>query len=304
MVAGSRPSAEIVRPSPSTDTTMGFLTRLDGRALLLAALSSLLGGCFLWTTRGEGNDLEEQVAAQDERIRNLEEGFRTERDQLQTEVQRARTQVAELEGVLDRATKVVTRNSADLGLEVEQLRGQIGSVDGRLAEIQQGMETLRRELTEQINQRASSRPSSGDPELSASDIPGTAEEHFAAAYRAYQARDLPRARALFRAYVTRYPQDDRADNAQYWVGATYLREERAANALAEFRKVVTDYPRGDAMDETLLDMAESFYRLHSCTDAKRALETMLRTQAGSPLAGRARDRLQQIEQAPQGYCTG
>jgi TolA-binding protein len=271
---------------------------------LLAVSSSLLGGCFLWTTRGEGDELTERTESQEQRLQTLETGIDAERRELTKSVGQAKARMAELEALIEQATAVVTRNSADIGLEVQQLREQISRLEGQIAELRNEVQQTQRQMEEQRTQyeKVLKQAVTGEIELDPNDIPSSETDHYATAYRAFQASEWAKARALFRVYVERYAQNDQADNAQYWLGATYLRQSRPANALGAFRKVLSDWPRGDAVDETLLDMADAFYQLQACTDARSALEALIRSHPRSPLISRARAKLREVQNAPRGHC--
>jgi tol-pal system protein YbgF len=232
----------------------------------------------------------------------MEDGIAEERRQLTDEVSRAKSQVIRLEEVLQKATKVVTRNSADLGLEVQNLREQISTLEGELATLRQevtardqAIATQRQELDAQIERLA--RRAGVDVEISDSDIPADKDDHYTAAYRAYQQSEFGLSRALFRAYITRYPRDDQADNALYWIGKSYMQQERPANAIQEFRKVIADYPRADAVDETLWDMGNAFFALNQCTEARDVLNTLIRNFRQSTFVARARAKLREIAAA-------
>ncbi|MCZ7677246.1 MAG: hypothetical protein M5U28_00045 [Sandaracinaceae bacterium] len=67
--------------------------------------------------------------------------------------------------------------------------------------------------------------------------------------------------------------------------------------------MIAEHPQGDAADDALLAMADAFYRLHACTDARTALEALIRAHPRSPLLAQARQKLRDIQRAPRGYCT-
>jgi len=277
-------------------------------AIASAAISTtLVAGCF-WTSKGEGARLGTASSDHARRLTKLETSTQTERETLHAAISNAQLKVHELEEVLQRATAVVTRNSADTGALVQQLQTQLATLEGQIAELRNSNEQLTRQLStqraemdERITQVA--RKAGIDMPLPANEIPADKTEHFAAAYRAYQGNDYSRSRALFRDYLTRYATDDQADNAQYWIGASYLQEGKPATALGELRKVIAEHASGDAVDEALFDMGDAFYRLHACTDARTTLDALVRTQPRSPLLTRARDKLREIQRAPRGYCT-
>jgi TolA-binding protein len=281
-------------------------------AIALAAGSTLLSGCFLWTTAGDGDRMDRTIRLHEERIDGLAKGVREDRQLLREELARAKQSVAELEQLIERATSVVTRNSADTGARVEELQRQLSTIEGQLAELQQSTTQSQREMTERMEKQGETtkrtieqiaRKAGVDMAVDESQIPADRNEHYAQSNRAYQTGEHSKARGLLREYVRRYAQDEQADNCQYMIGASYLAENQPARALGELRRVITDWPRGDAIDEALFDMGDAFYRLHACTDARSTYDTLVRTQPRSTLARRARDKLREIGRAPRGYCT-
>lgn len=267
-------------------------------SIWLLALS--LQGCFLWTTSGEGDQLRTDVSAQADRIQKLEAAQNQQLEQLKQAEAKAQQSISDLEGVIERATSVVQRNSADVTVTVSELQTKLSMVDGRIAELEHALEQLQA-LQATLQTQVKAQP--GQPEAVPEQIPADKTEHYALAYRSYSDRDYNKARALFRAYIEKYSSDGQADNAQYWIGASYLVEKRPATALAELRKVIENHRTGDAVDEALLDMAEAFYQLRACSDAKTTLDTLIKTQASSPLADKAKQKLKDLKKLPKDYCT-
>ncbi len=273
-------------------------------AVVLFACSAALSGCFLWTSADQGADLSRRTDALETQGAQFEET----REQLRGEMETAKTRIAEMETVLVRATRVVTEASADTGAHVEELQQQIALQDGAIAELRHELDRLQTEFTEQQTDYESrmkklARRAGVDMPLDDTEVPAGADENFAAAQAAYEARDFSTARALYRAFVTRHHDDARADDAQYFVGQSYLVEDRPATALGELRHVISDFATGDRVPFALLAMADAFYRLHACTDARTALDAIIRVHARSPVIGDARARLRDVTHAPAGYCS-
>ncbi len=268
-------------------------------ALALAGASAFFGAC--WTSAQTGEELVQRVGA-------LERGQTQQREDLQQEIAHAQTKVGELEEVLERATKVVTRASADTGAQVEALQQQVMALEGQLAELRNEVQRQQTVLSEQQAEterqlKKLARHVGVDTSFDESQIPAGADAHWAAAQQAYDQRQFARARALYRAFVERHAQDERADDALLRSGTSYLEEDRPATALGELRRVIAEHPQGDAADDALLAMADAFYRLHACTDARTALEALIRAHPRSPLLAQARQKLRDIQRAPRGYCT-
>jgi TolA-binding protein len=271
-----------------------------GSACLLGTLS----GCFIWTTSGEGDQLRTDVDAHTARLREIEKAQNDQLEQLRTAEAKAQKSIDDLEGVIDRATSVVQRNSADVTVQVSELQTKLAVVEGRMAELQFAIEELKKTAgSHGASAAAGGTTAGGEATPADAQVPADKTEHYAAAYRAYSDRDFAKARNLFRAFIDKYKTDAQADNAQYWIGASYLVENRPATALAELRKVIESFRGGDAVDEALLDMAEAFYRLKACSDARTTLDTLIKTQPNSPLAEKAKQKLKDMRKLPKDACT-
>ncbi len=274
---------------------------------LVACVASIaLPACY---PKSAGERLAREAEDRERRLAELEEGMEGQRAQMREALASAEAKMQELEQVLEQATAVVTRNSADLGTEVGHLREQLQVLEGQIAEIRNELASTQRALAQQQSQldqriQQMARRAGVDMALDESEIPTDRAAHYAAAEQAMRAGEHSKARALYRAYVQRYANDDRADNAQYAIGHSYLERRQPARALAEFRRIVSDYRNGDVFDQTLLDMADAFYQLHACTDARSALEALIqRARPRSSLGRRARAKLREVRNAPRGYCT-
>lgn len=245
--------------------------------------------------------MEEQARQSELRLAALEKATQADRQTLQGELERAQQQLDRLQKLLDQATRVVTRNSADVGAQVQQNVERIDRLEGRIEEIQQSLGTISKESEARV--AAVARQAGVDAPIDDKTVPTDRTAHFAAAKQAAAQDDFGTARGLYLEYLKRYPQDAHAGEAQYMVGVSYLEQDRPAKALGEFRKVPAKYANSEVVDDTLLSMAEAFYRLQACSDAKAALQTLLRNHPRSTLVPKAKNKMREVERAPRGYCT-
>ena len=213
----------------------------------------------------------------------------------------------ELQEALDEASRILRRNSADQGLQIEEIIDRLAEMEGQIAEIRMQSSGLSKEQidkNEELQRRLGeiARAAGMDAPLESSQIPEGRKQHYEAAVKAYRINDHSYARALLRSYIERYPNDDRADDAQYMVGSSYLRQGQPAAALGEFRKVISKYRNGDAVDETLLDMAQAFLLVKSCNDAETALKALLKNHKRSPLVPKAKRQLRRVRELGPADC--
>ena len=278
--------------------------KLESAALALelrsAAVSGVLcslalSGCLM--TSGAGDEMRRQL---EERMSELNARQEQRAQSLEKKLQ-------ELSEGLENARQLLTRDSADVGAQVQAQQQRMAELEGQLAEMTHNLNDMieqtakaRAELDDKLG-KLTSKP--GEITLDPSQIPADKSAHFNAAYDAYKAADQDKARALFKEYVTRYPDDTKTGDAQYWVGATYLVQNKPATALGEYRKVIALYPKSPAVDTALYGMADAFYRLHACTDAKGALDALVKRKPSKTLEERAKQLTKAIKESPKGFCT-
>ncbi len=78
-----------------------------------------------------------------------------------------------------------------------------------------------------------------------------------------------------RGFLTRFPQHDYADNAQYWLGEAFYVQKDFRHALAEFRGVIETYPRGNKVPDALLKVGFCYGALGEHAKAKAVLEQVV-----------------------------
>ncbi|MET0389470.1 MAG: tetratricopeptide repeat protein [Polyangiales bacterium] len=263
-----------------------------GGGLLLAAAS----GCM---TTSAGNELRVSL---EQRISQLDED-NAQRDKA------IEDRLDELSQGLEKTRALLTRDSADVGAQVQDQQEKIAMLEGKLDEMTHNLSDLieqtaraRAELDDKLGKLSTPKPG-GELQLDPSQVPADKTAHFSAAYDAYKAAEHDKARALFKEYVVRYPTDTKTGDAQYWVGATYLVQNKPATALGEYRKVIAQYPKSPAFDTALYGMADAFFRLHACTDAKGALDALTKRKPGKALDDRVKQLGRAIKESPKGYCT-
>jgi len=275
------------------------------RTLIFVVALSSMAGC---APMSKVTRLENDARAREERLVAVEGQLSGQREDLEALTARAQEQITSLETILEQATQAVTRNSADLGVEVEAMRAELGRVQGAIAEIRNELSSSRvtsqqelAALTQHVQRIANQ--TGVDLSLAESEIPADADAHLLAAAETFGAGDFSKARALYQAFVARYPRHERADDALYNVGVTYMRQNRPQSAVPVFQRVLRDYRTGDAVDDTLLVMGDAFFELRSCTDAKNAYNALISGHGSSPLVASARTKLRTVEAAPRAQCT-
>jgi tol-pal system protein YbgF len=187
-------------------------------------------------------------------------------------------QLKRLRLIVDEATKVVTRNSADVGLTVQKLQQDLGQLTGRIDDLQHAQDALTKQFQDYRAASDAKLESLTNASTAAKNppVPETADGVFAEGEKRLAAQQFADARRLFEAFVNRYPTDARAAKAQYDIGEAYLGEKRYANAIGAYTKVVDNFPKSDVVPDAMFKNGTAFYALHYCSDAKVYFQELLK----------------------------
>ncbi|MGB5987136.1 MAG: tol-pal system protein YbgF, partial [Desulfobacterales bacterium] len=95
----------------------------------------------------------------------------------------------------------------------------------------------------------------------------------------------------FKAFIQSYPKSGNADNAQFWIGEIYYRDQMFEQAILEYQKVIEQYPKGNKAQASMLKQGLAFYRLGDKANARLFLNELIDKYPQSPEASIARQKL-------------
>jgi tol-pal system protein YbgF len=265
---------------------------------LLALVAAAAPGCFWVTTKDEGDRMRKQLKDLDVRVSKTEQSLD----------QRVKT----LDESIDKATKILARNSADLGTQVDKFSQDLATTSGQIEMMQRTVDALRASnaQTEQMRADAETRAAAlatrvdalekalgVKPGPGAGTGPTTAQptidknQLFDQANQKLQQGQYAEARRLFRLFVQNFPQDDRADNALYFVGQSFLKEKDYEHAIAEFQRVIDTYPNGDMADDAYSEAGTAAAAEQECRAAAAYWGELVKKFPKSPFAKPATQKL-------------
>jgi tol-pal system protein YbgF len=263
------------------------------RGLGALALLSAACGCMFFTTKDEGQQLKTSL----DKLRAQVDDMTLREQELRKATAEAKSQVAKLREVLDQATNLVQRNSADLGVQVQKLQSDLAGLVGKTEEISHALDSVSKQFGEyraQTDVKLEGLTTKAGT-ATAPPAPEDKDKLFDEAYKRYQQGQFEESRRLFRTFTTRHSRDERADNAQYWLGQSYYEERKYAAAIAEFKKVLDNFPRGDATDAAMFGMALSFVELKYCTEGEAYLQDLTKRFPRSPLVDKAQKKIKELK---------
>jgi len=98
----------------------------------------------------------------------------------------------------------------------------------------------------------------------------------------------------FQEYLSKYPEGELADNAQYWLAEAFYVSQRYQTAVVEYQKLLSGYPASLKYPDALLKIGYSQYELGDQQQARKTLEQVMRKFPDSTVARLAAKRLNEF----------
>ncbi len=133
-----------------------------------------------------------------------------------------------------------------------------------------------------------------DPIRDPGSAPAGVNDLYEAARRDLLSGKYDLAIAGFQDVLLYYPDSDRADNAQYWIGEANYSQGDMEVAVQEFLKVRDLYPDGDKVCAATLKIGYAFLRTGDQSTARRYFETVMRECPDSDEAHLADEKLKTL----------
>ena len=293
---------EPARPLPRQTPLTEIVARRRTRVFLLAA-ALLAGGCA-------GAAEVAGVATQDELLQ-----IRTDLAAVGYIAQRTKTEVDALAAQVDRRAREQQteseRRNAALAQRLDGLAATLSTLSARVDELATRVDTLSRQLSPAAPARPSPAPAPPTPfaPAPAAPRPPTSvlqpRDVYQAAYIDFSKGSYSLAIAGFRELLRRYPENDLAGNAQYWIGEAYLglargysnagqadkASESLVQAVQEFKKVLANYPRAEKVSAALYKEALALIELKQPREAQARLQYLVDNFPQAEETPLARERL-------------
>ena len=113
-------------------------------------------------------------------------------------------------------------------------------------------------------------------------------------YAKFQGAKYEEAISGFRAFLGKHPKSDLADNAQFWIGESYMGLKQYEKAILAFQEVIKNYPKGNKVPNAMLRQAIAFYEIKDKTSARLLLKKVIKKYPDSSEAEVARAKLKTI----------
>jgi tol-pal system protein YbgF len=193
---------------------------------------------------------------------------------------------------------VANSRLAELTNEIKDLRKQVNANSSDLEELKPAFKETKNAV-ESIPPKKDIEPISGavssievvNKDTSPGDKGSKAQNVYMKAFGLYSANNYPGAVEAFEAFIKKYPKNEYAGNAQYWIGECYYTQHNYPRALDAFNKLLTVYPKGNKVPDAMLKIGYTYINMNKPAKAKSALQLLIDKFPNNQAAIKAKERL-------------
>lgn len=207
--------------------------------------------------QGELTALGKSKESNDSNIRGQYARMNVNIESLQQEMRLISGRVEEIEYMLNRKLTKYEEEGTLRKQSLDETQLSLAKVEKRLIQIEQYLSLERKEV----------KPV---PQLP---IPGgqtqsSDKQLYDTARQAFDNGQMDEARQTFIKLIASHPKSGYADNAQFWIGESYYRENWFERAILEYQTVVEKYPKGNKVPSAMHKQGMAFLKIGDKSNAR------------------------------------
>lgn len=229
---------------------------------MAGSLSLLAAGC---TSTAQLESLDLQIRQLQQQVTELRErGSETDGD------------LATIEQNQSQRHQELTAASAELSQRLAEIAEELRAVTSRLTSTQASVADLADEILVSRAEVEQLRSTWLDLEPTPTSIDTSDPVAlYQAAYSDFQRGDYALALLGFRRLVDRFPADERADDAQYWIGECYFLQGSYRDAIREYANVESRYPESARLPTVLYRKGLAYIELGDSASGRETLSRVV-----------------------------
>jgi len=174
----------------------------------------------------------------------------------------------------------------DNSAKVQRLQDSLVMLEVRLLDQQRLVEELRQQVTGgEIKSGVQTSSGAEDSKKSSTEI-------YRAAFGNYASGHYQKSIQGFSNFLIRFPSNDYAANARFWLAESYFAQGDYNQAAVEFERIYNDFPLGDKTAEALLKLAAAQHQLNQPENVQRTIELLKEKYPKSAAARKAEQAYQ------------
>ncbi len=272
-------------------------------SVLIALLSVLLLGVApAWGVNKDMVQLQTQVQQLQEQMTAMQRSFDERMGVMKNLVEQDTDAVNKVANALNALQNTLQKQQSDGGTKIDQLSGQIQSLNDTMDEIKARLAKVTKQLEDM---------QSGQQSLAANQAQQQAQQQAQAqapppdvlynnGLRDYNGGKNDLASQEFSDYLKFYPNTDLAGNSYYYLGELQFRQGNYQQAVQSYDQVLQNFPSGNKTASAQLKKGFALVELGKQDDGVSELRHLIQRYPHSPEALQARERLRKLGVASTG----
>ncbi len=302
---------------------MGNFISIEHFGIKLGIIISSLLFFTSCVTQKEFLYLNDQIVALNKRVNSLQEtteskldpkmiSIREQQAKTDVEMDKIREEMRNVSGRLDENNHLVkhaierdTTAQDDMRANVTDLKDRISELETKVNRInaylglkvdarQEGQDLKKMATVAQMPMRQAKVAKKPVPDIKQPEV-SPEKRLYDLTLGLYREEKYEEAIAGFKNFVKKFPKSELADNAQYWVGESYMALKQYEQAILAFQGVIKKYPKGNKVPNAILRQALAFYEINDKTSAKLLLKKLIKKYPKSSEAKIAKAKLRTMK---------
>lgn len=210
----------------------------------------------------------------------------------------SKQEVAQLEATIQRQTEALLKAEADMRVDVNALSAQIAQLQDKLEDTNYRLAQVSQQIAATNQDLKAARTLPTAPGAAGEALPAATaadpEALYQTSYSDYLRGNYDLAMLGFKQYLEAFPETDLADNAIYWIGECFYRQQKYVDAIGEYDRVLKQYPRSDKTASALLKKGFALLEQGQRKEGTAQLQSVVKTFPSSDEANLAKQRLQSL----------
>lgn len=186
-------------------------------------------------------------------------------ENLQQELRLISGRVEEIEYVLNRKLVTFEQGGKQRQQDLDEANLVLAKIEKRIAQLEQYLSLEKKDTGPRPAATAPEGPTGQSDKLMYDD-----------ALQALDNGQLDKARQGFLALIKSHPKSGYADNAQFWIGESYFRENWYERAILEYQTVVEKYPEGNKVPAAMHRQGMAFLKIGDKSNARIVFEELVK----------------------------
>lgn len=249
-----------------------------------------------WGVSKEIVQLQTQVQQLQEQMTAMQRSFDERMGVMNSLVEKDSDSVNKLAAAINLLQATLAKQQGDSGGKLDQLSGQIQSLNDTMDEIKARLATVTKQLqdmqsAQQSIQATQAANQAQQQQLASAPPPDVLYNN---ALRDYNGGNAQLASQGFSDYVKFYPNTDLAGNAYFYLGELQFKQQNYQQAVQSYDQVLQNFPSGNKAASAQLKKGFALIELGKQDDGVAELRHLVQRYPRSPEALQAKERLRKL----------